>query len=72
MGKKLQYYPAFFSHASRRLKFCFLVECLDIARWIDMKFGTDIRGLQRMNAADFGEALTFHLAPLIQRYVSVY
>ncbi len=28
-----------------------------------MKFSADIGGAQRMNPIDFGEILTFHLAP---------
>ncbi len=28
-----------------------------------MKFGTDIHGAQRMNSSDFGDPLTFPVAP---------
>lgn len=31
--------------------------------WIDIKFCTDSLDSQRMNCADFGNPLTFHLAP---------
>lgn len=28
-----------------------------------MRFGTDIHGAQTMNANDFGDPMTFHVAP---------
>ncbi len=41
----------------------FLWHALTTMGWIGIKFGINIHGAQRMNSADFGDSLTFPLAP---------